>query len=127
MLHNVGQGDIFGLEWLPLLLELVRQTDPPALVGYAITHFLGHIPAHELCGGFLAPLHVSSHVCLAACQPGGGIPVKMTQKYLISVKKKNNQAISALKMFLVTVFSHNREKTIGLSRLGRLNFGDAMG
>lgn len=53
---DVGQRDIFCLKGLSLLLELVCQTDTPAILGYSISHFLGDIPTHEVRCGFLTPL-----------------------------------------------------------------------
>lgn len=65
MLQNIGQRHVFGLEGLPLFLELVCQADPPALLGHRVSSLLGDVPAHQLCGGFVAPF--CSHACREAC------------------------------------------------------------
>lgn len=61
VIHNIGQRDIFGLKGLPLLLEFVRQTDPPPLFGHPLSHFLRDVSAHEVRCGLLAPLR--GHIC----------------------------------------------------------------
>lgn len=53
---NLGEWDISWLERLPLLLEFVRKADAPTLLGDAIPHFLGDIPAHEVSCAFFTPL-----------------------------------------------------------------------
>lgn len=65
VLQNVGQRYVFGLEGLPLFLELMRQADPPALVGHRVSSLLGDIPAHQLCGGLVSPF--CSHARMEAC------------------------------------------------------------
>ena len=106
VLQNVGQGDVFGLERLPLLLELMRQTDPPALIGYTDSSVLGHILAHELCSGSLTPLR-TGHFCWR-------IPVKMMQEYPCFLEKLMISVVERVLMKVVTIC----EKIIGLSQLG---------
>lgn len=53
---NLGEWDISWLERLPLLLEFVRKADAPTLLGDAVPHFLGDIPAHEVSCAFFTPL-----------------------------------------------------------------------
>lgn len=65
MLQNIGQRHVFSLEWLPLFLELMCQADPPALVGHLVASLFGDIPAHQLCGGFVAPF--CRHACMEIC------------------------------------------------------------
>lgn len=61
VLKNVGQRHVFGVEGLPLFLELMCQADPPALVRHCVSSLFGDIPAHQLRGGFVAPF--CRHAC----------------------------------------------------------------
>lgn len=55
VLPDEGQRDIFCLIRTSLLLKLMGQTDPPALLRNSISLFLGDVPAHEVGRGFFTP------------------------------------------------------------------------
>lgn len=68
MLQNIGQRHVFGLEGLPLFLELMCQADPPALLRQPVPSLFRDIPAHQLCCGFVAPF--CRHACKKASHRG---------------------------------------------------------